>query len=107
MIGGFAAVVSVLRRDRGGPIFGRDRTRTLAFGALACAELAFGIPTSNYINRNIVRYRTAPHGDYIGKKFRNAVHVNWTKMCLVPVPVLPFLSVVRPRSAADRADRRA
>lgn len=70
-------------------------------------DIAFGIPTSNCINRNIVRYRPAPHRDYIGKKFRNAVHVNWTKICPVPVSVLPFLFVVRPRSAADRADRRA
>lgn len=74
--------------------------------SLRSSDIAFGIPTSNYINRNIVRYRPVPHRDYIGKKFCNAVHVNWTKISARSRFPSPFFRSC-PLFAADRADRRA
>lgn len=44
-----------------------------------------------------------PRRDYIGKRFCDAVHANWTKM--FPSSTVP--SVVRLRSIADLVDRRA
>lgn len=57
-----------------------------------------GIPTSNCINRNIARYRPrpAPRRDYIGKRFCNAVHANWTK-------IRPAVPVLRSRSCGPVA----
>lgn len=104
----FAAVVSVFRRDQAGPILGRDRTHILGHLAhshtRSSSYIAFGIPTSNYINRNIVRYRPVPHRDYISKNSTTRCMLIGQKSAWSPSP---FLSVVRPQSAADRADRRA
>lgn len=53
-------------------------------------DIAFGIPTSNYINRNIMRYRPVPHRDYIGKN-------SATRCMLIGQKYLPGGS--RPRSS--------
>lgn len=83
----------------------RDVWRTRIHGELAFERyIAFGIPTSNYINRNIVRYRPVPHRDYISKNSTTRCMLIGQKSAWSPSP---FLSVVRPQSAADRADRRA